>query len=105
MAHKKKQIYQPHETIYSLFYKTKNNINVFIADIRKPKWKDAPPWANWLSMDEDCWWYWTEAMPNYDYGFWSSGGKFEFCKKQWNPHVYRDWRNMKEKRPVFKWWK
>lgn len=37
----------------------------------KPDWKDAPDWANWLSMDSDGAWWWHENEPHInEYGFW-----------------------------------
>ncbi len=32
----------------------------------KPNWKDAPEWANWLTMDGDGWWFWFEHEPEFD---------------------------------------
>lgn len=33
----------------------------------KPDWKDAPEWANWLTMDDDGEWYWHETEPSLRY--------------------------------------
>lgn len=32
----------------------------------KPNWKDAPAWAQWLSMDGDGLWSWWEIKPEWD---------------------------------------
>lgn len=32
----------------------------------KPKWSDAPVWAEWLAMDGDGWWNWFELEPEWD---------------------------------------
>jgi len=29
----------------------------------KPKWQDAPKWANYLAMDSDFHWFWHEKKP------------------------------------------
>lgn len=34
----------------------------------KPDWKDAPEWAQWLSMDGDGLWSWWEILPTWDHG-------------------------------------
>ena len=31
----------------------------------KPKWEDAPDWANWLAMDANKSWWWFESKPTY----------------------------------------
>lgn len=50
----------------------------------KPKWKDAPNWANWLACDSNGEWSWYEFEPytafsnsSYDsVGYWNVyGGK------------------------------
>lgn len=47
----------------------------------KPDWKDSPPWANWLAMDDDGEWYWFELEPIFRYGVWiGGGGKIEIIK-------------------------
>ena len=30
-----------------------------------PEWKDAPLWANWLSMTENGDWWWSEEKPEW----------------------------------------
>lgn len=32
----------------------------------KPNWKDAPEWAQWLSMDGDGLWSWWQIKPEWD---------------------------------------
>lgn len=39
----------------------------------KPDWKDAPDWAQYLAMDEDCSWYWYEFKPTLSRLLWSPG--------------------------------
>jgi hypothetical protein len=48
----------------------------------KPDWKDAPPWANWLAMDDGGTWFWYELEPAWSYssGEWfrrESRGRFK----------------------------
>lgn len=31
--------------------------------MKKPKWKDAPTWANYRSQDKDGTWWWWEFSP------------------------------------------
>lgn len=63
----------------------------------KPKWEDAPEWANYLAKDGDDQWYWFENQPILRKLFWSSdcNGKFQKC--------YTDdilyWRDTLEERP------
>lgn len=42
--------------------------------MRKPSWKDSPPWAKYLAQDRDQQWYWYELEPVYNEhgGFWST---------------------------------
>ena len=32
----------------------------------KPSWNDAPEWANYLAMDNNCEWWWYENKPELD---------------------------------------
>ncbi len=33
---------------------------------KKPKWKDAPEWANFRAQDANGYWYWYEKKPVID---------------------------------------
>jgi hypothetical protein len=45
-------------------------------DGMKPDWKDAPEWAQWLTMDEDYQWWWHETCPVIKaFGIWHSDGR------------------------------
>ena len=63
----------------------------------KPDWKDAPEWANYLSMNRDGWWWWHELMPTI----------FENCYEWVQVEGYAracpidddDWRDTLERRP------
>ena len=58
----------------------------------KPDWKDAPEWANYLVMDEDGWWQWTEERPRRYLGTrWMSDGRYMYAPKT-------DWTKTLEKR-------
>lgn len=48
----------------------------------KPDWQDAPPWAQWLAMDEDGGWWWHESKPTLelDSGFWDNEGRCLFIE-------------------------
>lgn len=45
----------------------------------KPKWSDAPSWANFLSMDASGVWYWHQLKPTRDDAeeWWMSSGLME----------------------------
>lgn len=61
----------------------------------KPDWKDAPPWARWLAMDEDGEWFWYEKEPaEIGWMFGSDGGRMECAAI--DPD---DWRKTLEQRP------
>ena len=38
----------------------------------KPKWKDAPEWAEYLAMDKDCTWWWFANKPYISDNIWDS---------------------------------
>jgi hypothetical protein len=63
----------------------------------KPKWKEAPNWANWLVMGRNhCWWWHREEpMINKDLGFWRGIGSH--IRKTRSHHVA--WEFTKEQRP------
>lgn len=60
----------------------------------KPKWEDAPDWANWLAMDEDGTWCWHEEEPDMACGVWGGGGRMLSID-----NGSCGWQNSKEKRP------
>lgn len=62
----------------------------------KPDWKDAPEWANYLAMDNDCEWYWFESEPAWMLaGYWqSNGGRFSCAAQAGEAAVHT-----KERRP------
>lgn len=44
----------------------------------KPKWEDAPDWAEWVAMDRNGAWHWYENEPQPSYGYWSQrGGRYD----------------------------
>lgn len=48
------------------------------AEMSRPQWDQAPPWANYLAMDEDGFWEWHELPPRLagQYGqYWVSAGQ------------------------------
>jgi hypothetical protein len=60
----------------------------------KPKWEDAPYWANYLTMDEDGEWAWHEFTPSWRWGgSWTSDGRSSYAGH--NP----SWTDSLEKRP------
>lgn len=42
--------------------------------MNKPKWEDAPDWAQYLAMDVDGDWYWYEFIPEWDGSSWEYSG-------------------------------
>lgn len=44
----------------------------------KPDWKDAPPWAQWLTYDADGW-YWWEREPRGAGDSWWPTDASEYC--------------------------
>jgi hypothetical protein len=38
----------------------------------KPKWEDAPGWAEYLAMDLDGQWFWYESKPVKKLSFWDA---------------------------------
>lgn len=68
----------------------------------KPKWEDAPEWANYLAVDFDGIWWWFENEPyneddsiNGDGGIWiPRGGMVEQAE------LSIDWEDSLEKRPL-----
>jgi len=76
---------------------------------KKPDWKDAPEWANWLAQDEDGEWPWFEEEPTSceDDGFfgglwWGPVGKSKYEVAVHTPmgafHI-ENWRETLERRP------
>jgi len=67
----------------------------------KPEWKDAPPWAKWLAMDNngDWWWYENEPVKNpTDNEWWNAipgEGEVEMASA---PLHNLNWEESKEKR-------
>lgn len=65
----------------------------------KPDWNKAPEWANWLMMDEDGTWWWTECQPpavgEHDTGWATGGGDYDMAEATVEP----SWRDSLERRP------
>ncbi len=59
----------------------------------KPNWKDAPSWANYLSMDMDGDWYWYENKPSAGNIDWLSDGGLSV------PFSSIEWSETLESRP------
>ena len=60
----------------------------------KPKWKDAPDWANWLAQNADGGWCWFEKEPYASLGKnWIGGGMSTKVV------VIDNWHDIIEKRP------
>lgn len=53
----------------------------------KPKWKDAPEWAEYLCMDGDGMWSWFEAEP-----IWY-GDQWIRCKEDEDSLTYWEYAN------------
>ena len=70
-----------------------------MIDLNKPKWKDAPPWAQSVACDEDGVWFWHEAKDpeQSEYG-WNSDGDVLVAKDSGQDHV-ENWRDTLELRP------
>jgi hypothetical protein len=63
----------------------------------KPNWKDAPPWANYLAMDEDGCWYWYNNKPSRKHNSWKEeDGHLEIA--EWSVN----WKESLEQRPEVK---
>lgn len=67
------------------------------ADLQnKPRWLDAPEWAEWLAQDADGEWYWYKSKPvETKECHWHAGN--QFCAKG---VVLGDWRDTLEQRPA-----
>ena len=39
-------------------------LNILVEETQIPSWDDAPHWANWLTYDQDDW-YWWQDMPDF----------------------------------------
>ena len=65
--------------------------------LNKPKWDDAPRWAEYLAMDSNGDWWWYEDEPVRNGGSWisSGGGDVEKCKRDINL-----WKKTVERRPL-----
>lgn len=65
--------------------------------MNKPKWEDAPEWAEYLAMDSDGVWIWYKykPSPSTEDSFWSVK-KGPFAVAQDKPG---EWKNTLEKRP------
>jgi len=50
-----------------------------MSNNNKPKWEDAPEWANYLAMDSDGAWFWFEKKPYFRDGLWFSAYKHMVC--------------------------
>lgn len=59
----------------------------------KPDWKDAPPWANFLAMNENGKWYWFTKRPTDLSTGWAAGGPASYAG-----HT-STWRQTLETRP------
>ena len=65
----------------------------------KPDWKDAPPWARYMAMDETGVWMWYEAEPDRvdRFGWWNEreGTRCTYAILREQP----DWKTTLEERP------
>lgn len=53
--------------------------------MKKPKWRDAPYWAQYLAMDDSGDWFWYELQPKRSGTHWdASGGRMELGRKSWD---------------------
>ena len=64
----------------------------------KPDWKDAPEWAQWLSMDSDGEWYWHDRKPKKIDNIWDSHD-VQYKVKRAEVKVIVNWEETLEKRP------
>ena len=64
----------------------------------KPGWKDARPWANWLSQSEDGEWWFSLEKPECGGSKWSFNSSAAGNSK-WKGEILGDWRDTLEKRP------
>ncbi len=60
----------------------------------KPDWKDAPDWANYLTMSKDGDWRWHQMRPEIAGDEWVSGGREMHARYQ----EIIDWRTTSESR-------
>lgn len=69
-----------------------------LIEEEKPKWEDAPPWANFLARDSNGYWYWYENEPDCDKvsGLWLHEGY------NYKRHFKRieNWKETLETRPL-----
>lgn len=69
-----------------------------LAHKKKPQWKDAPVWANYLAMDDCDEWCWYEREPSQVpiLKKWTTTGRCENAR----PHYADKWNNSMEPRPT-----
>lgn len=61
----------------------------------RPKWSEAPKYANWLAMDQDGMWMWYESEPTRA----SAGWKYEEGHAEVAYYDDSVWENTLEERP------
>lgn len=62
--------------------------------VRKPDWKDAPEWANWLAMDEIGAWWWFRVKPLKNHTEWIDRYGLKYAHAR-----VRGWEDTLEPRP------
>lgn len=66
----------------------------------KPKWDDAPGWAEWLAMDVYGNWFWYSAEPQKSFSRQEWWVPATNPKKRFAGHcTWNDWTGTKEHRP------
>jgi len=63
-----------------------------MTNITVPPWSEAPPWAEFLALDNDGQWFWYSKKPQWVGEFWSpEGGQNKHAGEQYDqPPDYDD---------------
>lgn len=64
----------------------------------KPKWSEAPEWAQWLAQDESGDWYWYEKKPQANSLI--NEFRLETGRSAHAGNPVKEWRKTLEKRPA-----
>lgn len=80
------------------------NYLIGVSDMSRPKWEDAPEWANWLAQDQPAnaatptYWVWFEQKPTKMSNGWidKSNGRWLETRIQ---ALNADWKSTLEQRP------
>lgn len=65
----------------------------------KPKWENAPEWAEYLAMDSDGSWWWHIEKPKKESGYWVSDSAHELAALLIEFTECFDWEKTLKKRP------